>query len=271
MLQCRAGWGRRQSPSLRGSACARPVGPRRGALPPPNPRPPRGPIGPRPSSLSLVFGSGGFRRRGTRTLHGAHHQHGRPGGAKLAWQDRPGPAGPYGDLARDRHRHRAEAARHDASEHPLRRPRGGRAALHLALILGSGALLIAAAPGLLVLPAMLLMGIVQAALFAPFHETSHYTAFKSRRANAVVGWVAGLPALHNWHFYQQFHLAHHKHTWIRHWTRRPIPARRRRWPATCCGSPAISTGRPGSRSGCGPGVATCRPMAPSCMKRRRRA
>ena len=59
---------------------------------------------------------------------------------------------------------------------------------------------------------MLLMGIVQAALFAPFHETSHYTAFRSRRANAVVGWIAGLPALHNWHFYQRFHLAHHKHT-----------------------------------------------------------
>ena len=86
-----------------------------------------------------------------------------------------------------------------------------RAGLHLALILGSG-LLVWAAPGLLALPAMLLLGIVQAALFAPFHETSHYTAFRSRPANAVVGWIAGLPSLHNWHFYQQFHLAHHKHT-----------------------------------------------------------
>jgi fatty acid desaturase len=86
-----------------------------------------------------------------------------------------------------------------------------RALLHLALILGSGAL-IAGAPGVLVLPAMLVMGVAQAALFAPFHETSHYTAFRSRRANAVVGWIAGLPALHNWHFYQQFHLAHHRHT-----------------------------------------------------------
>ncbi len=86
-----------------------------------------------------------------------------------------------------------------------------RAAIHLALILGSGAL-IAAAPGLLVLPAMLAMGIVQAALFAPFHETSHYTAFRSRTANAVIGWIVALPSLHNWHFYQQFHHAHHKHT-----------------------------------------------------------
>jgi len=86
-----------------------------------------------------------------------------------------------------------------------------RTALHLALLLGSG-MLVAVAPGLLVLPAMLALGIVQAALFAPFHETAHYTAFRNRRANAVVGWIAGLPALHNWHFYQQFHLAHHKHT-----------------------------------------------------------
>lgn len=86
-----------------------------------------------------------------------------------------------------------------------------RAGLHLALLLGGGAL-VAGAPGLLALPALLALGAVQAALFAPFHETSHYTAFRSRRANAVVGWIAGLPALHNWHFYQQFHLAHHRHT-----------------------------------------------------------
>jgi fatty acid desaturase len=86
-----------------------------------------------------------------------------------------------------------------------------RAGVHLALILGSG-WLIAVVPWVLVLPAMVLAGAIQAALFAPLHETCHYTAFKSRRANAVVGWVAALPALRNWHFYQQFHLAHHKHT-----------------------------------------------------------
>lgn len=86
-----------------------------------------------------------------------------------------------------------------------------RAALHLGLLAGAGAL-VAAAPGALVLPAMLLLGTVQAALFAPLHETSHYTAFSSRRINAAVGWIAALPSLHNWHFYQQFHLAHHRHT-----------------------------------------------------------
>ncbi|WP_426958587.1 fatty acid desaturase [Muricoccus radiodurans] len=86
-----------------------------------------------------------------------------------------------------------------------------RAAIHVGLLLATG-LLVHASPGPLVLPAMLLLGIVQAALFAPLHETCHYTAFRSRRANAIVGWLAALPALRNWHFYQQFHLAHHKHT-----------------------------------------------------------
>ncbi|MCB4820495.1 fatty acid desaturase [Roseicella aerolata] len=84
-------------------------------------------------------------------------------------------------------------------------------AIHAALLLGAGAL-VALAPGWWVVPAMLLLGIVQVALFAPFHETSHYTAFASRRANAVVGWLAGLPALYNWHFYQLYHTAHHRFT-----------------------------------------------------------
>jgi fatty acid desaturase len=38
------------------------------------------------------------------------------------------------------------------------------------------------------------------------------TAFASRRANAVVGWLAACPSLLNWHFYTAFHLAHHRHT-----------------------------------------------------------
>ena len=86
-----------------------------------------------------------------------------------------------------------------------------RAAIHLALLLGTG-WLTAVALGVLVLPAMVLAGAVQAALFAPLHETCHYTAFRSRRANAVIGWLVALTALRNWHFYQAFHLAHHRHT-----------------------------------------------------------
>ena len=84
-------------------------------------------------------------------------------------------------------------------------------ALHVALLLATGTL-VALAPGWWVLPAMLLLGIVQVALFAPFHETSHYTAFADRRVNAVVGWLSGAPALYNWHFYQLYHTAHHRFT-----------------------------------------------------------
>lgn len=86
-----------------------------------------------------------------------------------------------------------------------------RILLHLLLLVatGWGVLL---APPLLLLPAMLLLGLVQVALFAPVHETMHLTAFASRRANRVVGWLAASPSLLNWHYYAEFHLAHHRHT-----------------------------------------------------------
>lgn len=83
--------------------------------------------------------------------------------------------------------------------------------IHLGLIVGAGCL-VTVAPGLWVVPAVVLLGCLQAALFAPFHETSHYTAFKSRRANAVAGWLVSLPSLHNWPMYQLFHRQHHLHT-----------------------------------------------------------
>jgi fatty acid desaturase len=65
---------------------------------------------------------------------------------------------------------------------------------------------------LLLAPAMLLQGWLLLALFAPFHETAHSTAFTSRGANMIVGWLCGVPALFNWHYYQLFHFAHHRHT-----------------------------------------------------------
>jgi fatty acid desaturase len=86
-----------------------------------------------------------------------------------------------------------------------------RLSVHLALLVATGAL-VALSDGWALLPAMALFGVVQAALFAPVHETMHQTAFASRRANAVVGWLAACPSLLNWHFYTAFHLAHHRHT-----------------------------------------------------------
>lgn len=88
-----------------------------------------------------------------------------------------------------------------------------RLAIHLALLGGSG-WLVAIASGWALLPAVFALGVVQAALFAPAHETMHQTAFASRRANAIVGWLASCPSLLNAQFYAAFHLAHHRHTQI---------------------------------------------------------
>src|SRR5476651_151016 len=92
--------------------------------------------------------------------------------------------------------------------------RGGvRLAIHLAMLVAAG-WLVAISTGWAVLPAMFLLGLVQVALFAPAHETMHQTAFASRRANAVVGWLTSAPSLLNAQFYTAFHLAHHRHTQI---------------------------------------------------------
>ena len=92
--------------------------------------------------------------------------------------------------------------------------RGGvRLAIHLALLVAAG-WLVAIASGWIVLPAMFVLGCVQVALFAPAHETMHQTAFASRRANTIVGWLASCPSLLNWHFYTAYHLAHHRHTQV---------------------------------------------------------
>jgi fatty acid desaturase len=86
-----------------------------------------------------------------------------------------------------------------------------RAVLHVTALGLCGSLVIRS-DGWMVVPAMLLLGIVQVALFAPLHETMHLTAFANRRANAVVGWLAACPSLMNWHFYAAYHLAHHRFT-----------------------------------------------------------
>jgi fatty acid desaturase len=90
--------------------------------------------------------------------------------------------------------------------------RGGvRLTIHLVLLIGAG-WLVAMSSGWAVLPAMFVLGLMQVTLFAPAHETMHQTAFASRRANAIVGWLASCPSLLNWHFYTAYHLAHHRHT-----------------------------------------------------------
>jgi fatty acid desaturase len=88
-----------------------------------------------------------------------------------------------------------------------------RLAVHIACLMAAG-WWVAIASGWMILPAVFALGLVQVALFAPAHETMHQTAFASRRANAVVGWLAAAPSLLNLQFYTAFHLAHHRHTQI---------------------------------------------------------
>jgi fatty acid desaturase len=88
-----------------------------------------------------------------------------------------------------------------------------RLAIHTAALIAAG-WWVAVAAGWMILPAVFVLGLVQVALFAPAHETMHQTAFASRRANAVVGWLTSAPSLLNAQFYTVFHLAHHRHTQI---------------------------------------------------------
>jgi fatty acid desaturase len=64
----------------------------------------------------------------------------------------------------------------------------------------------------LLLPAMTLHGFTIVTLFAPMHECVHRTAFASRRANAVVGWLAGVLSFYNSTYYWYFHSWHHRYT-----------------------------------------------------------
>ena len=51
-------------------------------------------------------------------------------------------------------------------------------------------------------------------LFAPLHESVHRTAFRSRRLNDAVAWIAGLVLLLPPNWFRAFHFAHHRHTQI---------------------------------------------------------
>lgn len=90
-------------------------------------------------------------------------------------------------------------------------------ALRLALHLGSFAALIAlvlrvhAAP-IAALAASVLLAWVWSALFAPFHECTHRTAFRGRRANALGAWLTAVPFMMAPAVYRVFHFEHHRHT-----------------------------------------------------------
>jgi len=90
--------------------------------------------------------------------------------------------------------------------------RGASRTLAHAALLAAGAVLIHRARGQWWLPAVLvLQGLFVVSLFAAMHEAVHYSAFRKRRLNEIVAWLAGLGILFNATYYRQFHFAHHRY------------------------------------------------------------
>jgi len=90
---------------------------------------------------------------------------------------------------------------------------GLRLLAHAGCIGATGLLVWLALPSWpLLVPAMVLHGVMLVTLFAPMHECVHRTAFASRPANLVVGWLAGVVSFYNFTFYRHFHAWHHRYT-----------------------------------------------------------
>ncbi len=113
-----------------------------------------------------------------------------------------------GDLIIDRKEQRAYMARTD--RHGLMFLAGHAAALGV-----TGWLIYVTQGGWWIMPAMLAHGFVMAFLFAPVHECSHGTPFRTRRLNEAVFWlvslVYGVPPT----FFRYSHGTHHTYTQIR--------------------------------------------------------
>jgi fatty acid desaturase len=87
-----------------------------------------------------------------------------------------------------------------------------RLVAHLAL-LGLGEWAVFAALGTpWVWPAAFLTGVVMVHLFAPQHECAHFSAFRARRANAVVAWLCGLAIIVPEVHFRYEHTEHHART-----------------------------------------------------------
>ncbi len=88
-----------------------------------------------------------------------------------------------------------------------------RLALHLGVFiaLGFGVVRYADQP-LLAFPLSLALAWVWSGLFAPFHECTHRTAFRSPRGNRLGAWLTGVPFGMAPAVYRTFHYEHHRFT-----------------------------------------------------------
>ena len=87
-----------------------------------------------------------------------------------------------------------------------------RLAAHLVALALTGALVALTRGSGWMVGALWLHGVVLVFLFAPLHETIHYTAFASRWINRRVADVIGFLLLLPSRYFRAFHLAHHRFT-----------------------------------------------------------
>jgi fatty acid desaturase len=62
------------------------------------------------------------------------------------------------------------------------------------------------------LAGLLICGVGLATSFAPLHECCHRTAFRGRKLNDTVAWMAGLLSFYNSTYYRRYHQWHHRYT-----------------------------------------------------------
>ena len=86
------------------------------------------------------------------------------------------------------------------------------AAAHAALMAVTGWLVWRALGTAWAAPAIIAHGIVIVHLFAPFHESTHYTAFRTRWLNTAAGWITGLVLMLPPTVFRYQHTAHHRYT-----------------------------------------------------------
>ena len=83
---------------------------------------------------------------------------------------------------------------------------------HLAMIAVAAKSVVYCSQSMWLLPAVLALAIAQIALFAPMHECSHQTAFRSLWLNKAVCWATGLVLMLPPTWFNQFHTFHHRYT-----------------------------------------------------------
>jgi fatty acid desaturase len=84
--------------------------------------------------------------------------------------------------------------------------------MHLLALLAGGLLVHFSLGTWVIVPAMFIHGTVLVLLFAPLHECSHFTAFRSRWLNYAVGLFAAILTMRPFFYFKWRHAEHHTYT-----------------------------------------------------------